>query len=116
MGDYRRGDNQAGQGDAVADLLDQASGRAQRWRGHVRAAVVVQHDADDDVYGGYAGLADEQRRGVLARVTHFGRDGEEAGGSGVGEQDGRDGRDGLGEAGIADDLEVGDPGSVGCWG
>lgn len=103
---------QTGQGKGVADDFQGRAGGAQGRRGDVRPAEVVDDDADDDVEGGDDGLAEHEGAAVVGGVAHFGGDGEEGRGAGVGEDDGGEGGDGAVEVGAADDLVVGDPDAV----
>lgn len=107
-GEDRR-DKQPREGDTVGDLLHLVTGRAQGGRGDVRAAVVVDYDADGDVDGRDGGLAHEQRARVEARVGHLGLD-VEVGRDAAKRKDERGhGRHGAGKVGRVGQLEVGDP-------
>lgn len=109
VGVQRGGDDQPGQGEAVAHSLHGHAGGAEGGRGHVGAAEVVDDDADDDVDGAHAGLAHDQRARVAPRVAHLGHDREVAGHAGEGEDERRQRRHGFGEAGRREELVVGLP-------
>lgn len=102
-------DNEAGKSKAVRDLLDGRTGRAKSGRGNVRTAEVVDNDTDDNVDNGDDTLADHDGAGVVTGLSHLRGDGEKAGGTSVGEDEGADGSDGVFKGGGVGELVVGDP-------
>ena len=61
---------------AVADFLHENTSRSKSRRSHIRTAVVVDNDSDDDVNNCSGSLADQNRAGVKTRVLHLRCDGE----------------------------------------
>lgn len=109
MGDEDDRGKQTRQREAVADLLHQGAGRAQRGRGNVRAAVVVHDDTDGDVQRGHDELAQRQGLEVLLVVLHLGHNVEVGGGTGIRkDQAGQRGRS-LSKSGRLEELKVGLP-------
>jgi hypothetical protein len=106
--EHHRG-QQAGEREAVADLLHEGAGGAERRRCDERAAVDVHDDANGDVQRRHDRLAHDERLGVVVRVAHLRDDVEEGGGAGVGEDERREGCRRLCERRLAPELEVGFP-------
>jgi hypothetical protein len=84
--EHHRG-QQAREREAVADLLHEGAGGAERRRRDERPAVDVHDDANGDVQRRHDRLAHDERLGVVVRVAHLRDDVEEGGGTGVGENE-----------------------------
>lgn len=56
---------------SIANFLHENTSRSKSRRSHIRAAIVVDNDSDDDVNDGSGSLADQNRAGVKARVLHL---------------------------------------------
>jgi hypothetical protein len=106
--EHHRG-QQAGEREAVADLLHEGAGGAERGRRDKGPAVDVHDDANGDVQRRHDRLAHDERLGVVVRVAHLRDDVEEGGGAGVGEDERREGCRRLCERRLAPELEVGFP-------
>lgn len=61
---------------AVADLLHENASRSKSRRSHIRTAVVVDNDSDDDINDGGGSLADQNGSGVESGVLHLRCDGK----------------------------------------
>src|SRR5690242_13262161 len=87
VGDQHNRGEQARQREAVANLLHQDTGGAQRGRRNERAAVVVHDDADGDVQRSHDELAKREGLEVLLVVLHLGDNVEVRGGTSIGKDD-----------------------------
>lgn len=56
---------------SIANFLHENTSRSKSRRSHIRTAIVVDDDTDDDVNDGSGSLADQNRAGVKARVLHL---------------------------------------------
>ena len=70
------GDKKTRKNQAVADFLHENTSRSKSRRSHIRTAIVVDNDSDDDVDNGGSSLADQNRAGVESWVLHLGCDGK----------------------------------------
>lgn len=102
-------DDQPRESQSVADLLDTLASRSQGWGCNIRATIVVDNNSNNNIRDSNDGLAKEQRLLIVTRFAHLGRDREEDGCTGVGEDKGRDGRDGICKGRRVDQLIVGLP-------
>lgn len=109
MGDQNDGCEEARQREAVAHFLHEHARGAQRGRGHVRTAVVVDDDADGDVQGCHDELAEGQGFEVLLVVFHLRDDVEVRGCAGVSKDQRGQSRGGLSKRRRLEELEVGFP-------
>lgn len=72
------GNNQTGKSQAVSDSLDQHARRAQRRRGDVRSAIIVNNGSDRNVKRCDGSLTNSKRLVIVLRVAHFRNNVEEA--------------------------------------
>ena len=77
------GHKQTGQREAIADPLHGKASRAQRGRSNVRAAEIVDDNADHKVGDRHGTLTDDEGAGIMARLAHLRHDGKEGRRSGV---------------------------------
>jgi hypothetical protein len=70
------GHEKARKDQAVANFLHENTSRPKGRRSHIRTAVVIDNDTNDDVDNGGGPLADQDGSGVEARVLHLGCDRE----------------------------------------
>lgn len=107
-----RGVDEAGQSNPIRYPLDKRTGRPQGGWGNVCPAVVVYHDANDEVYQSRSNLTNNKWSSEKTRITHFGGDREIGRGGGACENQRRDGRNTIGKWWGLDDLKVWDPRAV----
>lgn len=107
MAHKARRDDKTRKRETVAHALEKRSSGAESWGRNERAAVVVYHDSDKQVHCGHEALAGEHGFIVVFWIAHFRDDGEETGGSGVGEDECVDGAECFDEGGVADEFVVG---------
>lgn len=74
--DNRCSNDQPRQSKPIAYFLHCSTGGAQRWRRNIGPAVVIEDDADNDIYGYHNTLGDKKRSWVLAGIAHLRHNGE----------------------------------------
>ena len=102
-----------GKDQAVADFLHENTSRSKSRRSHIRTAVVVDNDSDNDVNNRGGSLADQNRACVETRVLHLRCDGKIGWNASVTENQRCHSRHGLGKGRRAHDLPVRGPGTLG---
>lgn len=115
MNEQHHSNQKTWNGKAIADLLHRIAGGAKSRRGNIRAAVVVDYNADGNVDSRHAALADDQRASIVFGVAHFRYNREECRCASVGEDNRAHGTDGFTEFGTGNDLVVRYPDPL-LWG
>lgn len=107
------GHEKTGKNQAVADLLHENTSRSKGRRTHIRAAVVVNNDSDDDINNRGGSLADQNRAGVKSWVLHLRCNGEISWNASVTENQGCHSGHSLRKSRIPHDLPVRGPRTLG---
>ena len=97
---------------AVADFLHENTSRSKSRRSHIRTAVVVDNDSDDDVNNRGGSLADQNRAGVKPRVLHLRCDGKIGWNASVTKNQRCHSRHSLGKSRVPHNFPVRSPGAL----
>ena len=101
MGVEDGGDEETGEGETVADSLEEGTGTSKSGTGDVLSDKVVDDTSEDEVEDDDKDLRGKDRSGEVVGVLHLGDHGEVGGCTSVGEDDTADRSGRLGELGAA---------------